>query len=323
MSQDPSGGDPRGQDLRGQSSTARGLPLWRSLLFVPVTVPRFVESAPTRGADGCILDLEDAIAPGDKARARTLVADAAASIAGHGLDVLVRINRPWRLALRDVEAAVGPHVTALALPKVADAGHVRGLAEVVEEVERERGLAAGHTRLVAMIETVEALPHARAIAVAHPRVVAMTLGGEDFCASAGMEPDPELLKSPSLEVLFAARAAGITPLGLVGSIAEFRDLDAFRAGVVMARRLGFEGSFCIHPAQVPVLNEAFSPAPEAVERARAIVAAYDRALAEGSGAIELDGAMIDVPVAERARATVAMAERIAQRVGESDGQGGG
>ena len=111
----------------------------------------------------------------------------------------------------------------------------------------------------------------------------------------------------------AARAAGRVPLGLVGSIAEFRDLDAFRAGVEAARRPGFEGSFCIHPAQVPIVNEAFSPTPAAIAEARAIVAAYDRALTDGKGAIELDGRMIDVPVAERARAVVALAERLAVR----------
>jgi citrate lyase subunit beta/citryl-CoA lyase len=292
---------------------SRPIPVWRSLLFVPVTVPRFVETAHTRGADGCILDLEDAVAPGEKAHARTLVAGAAASIAARGLDVLVRINRPWRLAVRDVEHSVSPHVCALALPKVADAGHVRGLAEVVGEVERERGLEVGHTRLVVMVETVEALPEARAIAAAHPRVAGITLGGEDFSVSAGMTPQPDLLVGPSQEVLFAARAAGCLALGLIGSIAEFRDLDAFRVAVEMAAHLGFEGSFCIHPAQVPVLNEVFSPSPDVVARARALVAAYDRALAEGLGAIELDGRMIDVPVADRARAVVEMAERIAAR----------
>src|SRR5919198_6192040 len=114
--------------------------MWRSLLYVPVTSERFVAKAHTRGADAIILELEDAVAPSEKERARALVPDAAARVAQNGAEVLVRINRPWRLAVRDVEAAVGPHVRGLVLPKVDSAEHVLAVAEVVADVERERGV---------------------------------------------------------------------------------------------------------------------------------------------------------------------------------------
>ena len=286
-------------------------PVWRSMLFVPANVERFVQQAHTRNADAYILDLEDAVAPSEKANAREKVSDAAATIASNGCDVLVRINRPWRMAVRDMERAVGKNVTALVLPKVADASHLRATAEVVAELEREIGLPLGHTKLVPMIETVAALPESRAIAAADPRVAAIVLGGEDFSASAGISPEAEALHGPNQEVLMAAHASGCLGLGVVGSIAEFNDLGKFRSSVERARRLGAQGSFCIHPAQVAVLNEVFSPPPEVVSAAKALVGSYDKAIAEGSGAIVHEGKMIDVPVAERARELVARAERIA------------
>jgi citrate lyase subunit beta/citryl-CoA lyase len=293
--------------------TGKELPLWRSMLFVPANVERFVNTAHTRGADAYILDLEDAIAPSEKESARKLAAAAASTIAAHRVDVLVRINRPWRLGLRDIEQSVGPDVCALVLPKVDDAEHVRAIAEVLDELERERGLTPGHTQLVPMIESAEALPRVVEIASAQDRVVAIVLGAEDFSASAGMAPDPDLLFGPNQQVLLAAHAAGCLPLGVVGSIAEFQDLDRYRQSVVTARRLGARGSFCIHPTQVAVLNEVFSPSPDAVQAARSLVDAYDQAWAEGLGAIVHEGKMIDVPVANRARAVLAAADQIAMK----------
>src|SRR6266700_5959277 len=111
------------------------LPVWRSMLFVPVTQRRFVEGAARRGADAIILDLEDSVAASEKERARALVAEAADTVSRGGADVVVRINRPLRLAVRDIEAAIGPRVLALALPKVDGLDHVRLLAEIVDEAE--------------------------------------------------------------------------------------------------------------------------------------------------------------------------------------------
>lgn len=293
--------------------TARQLPLWRSMLFVPANVARFVNAAHTRGADAYIIDLEDAVAPNQKNSARKLVASAASTIASHDVDVLVRINRPWRLAVRDIEESVSEEVTALVLPKADSPEHIRAVAETVDDLERERGLAAEHTQLVPMIESVAALPRCLEIAAAHSRVVGMVLGGEDFTASAGIEPDPDLLLGPNQHVLMAAQATGRLPLGIVGSIGQYQDLDKYRESVIGARRLGARGSFCIHPVQVPILNEVFSPSREEVEAARDLVFAYDRALADGRGAIVHNGKMVDVPVADRARAVLAAAEQIAAK----------
>ena len=292
---------------------ARPLPLWRSMLFVPTNVEKFVESAPTRGADAYILDLEDSIPMAQKAEARAMVREAAGKVGRTGADVVVRINRPWRLAVPDIEASVDANVCAFMVPKAADPGHIRAIAEILDEVEAEQGLEIGHTSLFPMIETTEAYFHATEIAKAHPRVVAMNLGSEDFALSAGMLPEDEGLFQPTLHILFAARAAGVLPLGFVGSIAEYRDRDKFRARVQQAARLGFLGSACIHPLQVDILNEEFTPAPELVEQSRGVIAAYDAAKAEGRGSIEYDGKMIDEPIIQRAEQTLARAAMIDTR----------
>jgi citrate lyase subunit beta / citryl-CoA lyase len=289
------------------------LPAWRSLLFVPVTAEKFVRTGADRGADGIILDLEDAVAPSEKERARTLIADAIPHVSRKGADVLVRVNRPWRLLVRDLEAAVIPGVAALMLTKVDSAELVHAVAEIVAELEAERGIALGKIQFVVLVETAAGFFRIEAIAKSHPRVVALSLGTEDFTADVGMMPDPEGLLYPKQHTLFAARAAGILPMGFVGSIADFRDQDAFRAIIRRSKRLGFVGASAIHPLQVPVLNEEFSPTAAEVERAERMVAAYDAAFAQGLGAVQFEGAMIDVPVVQRAENVIARAAAIARR----------
>lgn len=291
------------------------LPLWRSVLYVPANVERFVAKAHTRGADAVILDLEDAVLPDDKPAARAAVPEAAKRVGQAGADVLVRINRPWRMAFRDLEAVVGPAVAALAIPKVADASHVRAICEILDDLEAERGMAPGHTRLVAMVETASAWFRLEEVAKADPRVVALVVGSEDFALSTGMLPEPEGLFMPTLAGVIAARAAGIVPMGFMGSIADFRDRDTFRQRIRQARRLGFLGSMCIHPDQVAILNEEFAPSAEEVSFSRRVLAADAEARAAGRGSFALDGRMIDIPIVERARQTVARADAIAAKTG--------
>jgi citrate lyase subunit beta / citryl-CoA lyase len=289
------------------------LPIWRSMMFVPVNVDKFVEGAHTRGADVIILDLEDSILPKDKERARTLVTAAAPKVARSGADVLVRVNRPWRLCLRDLEAIVGPPVYGLMLPKTESPDHVHLVAEVLDELEAERGLPQGHTRLVAMIESASAFFRMREIAASHPRIVALTLGSEDFALSVGMVPEAEGLFYPKQQVVIAARAAGVLPLGFIGTVADYKDLEAFRATARRSRRIGFTGASVIHPSQIAILNEEFRPSPEEVAKARRVVDAFEFAQRGNQGAIEVDGKMVDIPVVERARRTLERHEAIERR----------
>lgn len=288
------------------------LPLWRSALFVPAIADKFIEKAHTRGADALQIDLEDSVPPERKAEARARVRAVAEQVAKGGADIVVRINRPWRLALPDLEATVSARVTAIVCPKVPHAQHVEAVAEVLEELEAERSLPIGHTRIVALVETAGALAEMGAIA-RHPRIVGMTVGSEDLALSMGMLPEPDGMYVPAMLCVAAARAAGKLPLGTLGSIAQFADRDAYRQQALRAKRLGFAGASCIHPAQVEILNEVFAPSAQEIAEAKRVIEAFDAARAQGLGAVALDGRMLDAPVVERARNVLAAAAAIAAR----------
>ena len=289
------------------------LPVWRSLLFVPVTQRHFVEGAAKRGADAIILDLEDSVAASEKERARTLVPEAAEIVSRGGADVVVRLNRPMRMTVRDLEAIIGPGVHAVALPKAESAQHVELVAEIMDELEAERGIPLGTTKMLAMVETASAFFRIAEIAKASSRLVGLNLGAEDFALSAGMLPEAEGLFMPKQMCVFAARGAGIMPLGFVGTVAEFHDLGGFRETVRRSRRLGFMGASVIHPSQVAILNEEFRASAAEIDHARRVVAAYDKALAEGVGAVTVDGKMVDVPIVERAKLLLERENAIAAR----------
>jgi citrate lyase subunit beta/citryl-CoA lyase len=301
---------------------SKDLPVWRSLLFVPVTQRRFVDGAARRGADGIILDLEDSVAASEKERARTLVPEAAQIVSRGGADVIVRINRPMRMTVRDLEAVIGPGVHAIALPKAESPEHVQLVTEIMDEIEAERGMTIGATKILGMVETASAFFRIAEIAKASPRLVALTLGAEDFALSAGMLPEAEGLFMPKQTCVFAARAAGIMPMGFVGTVAEFHDLDGFRETVRRSRRIGFIGASVIHPSQVAILNEEFRPSAAEADHAHRVVAAYDKALAEGVGAVTVDGKMIDVPVVERAKMLLEREAAIAAREEKTRALGG-
>ncbi|WP_292694972.1 CoA ester lyase [Mesorhizobium sp.] len=282
------------------------VPRWRSLLFVPAHVSRFVETAHERGADGVILDLEDSVPQDQKGEARKQLPECVAKVARNGASVLVRVNRGLRALAADLDAAVMAGVHALVLPKTDSADWVSEIANAVSELEQERDLPLGRIRFLAQIETPGALHRLAAIASAHPRMVAMALGPEDFGAAVGGAPEFDLLLTPNLSVLFAARAAGLLPLGFVGSIGDLSDTDKLREAAVRARRLGFAGALAIHPTQVAIFNEAFSPSDQELEWAHKVLAAENDASTQGRGAFALDGKMVDAPVVRRAREIIAM-----------------
>tara|TARA_B100001057_G_scaffold327678_2_gene327986 strand:+ start:35850 stop:36749 length:900 start_codon:yes stop_codon:yes gene_type:complete len=286
-------------------------PIWRSMLYVPATSEKFIEKAHERGADAIKIDLEDAVALAEKPRARNLVQSAAKTVARGGADVLVRINRPLRMAVDDLEASVWPEVHGLVLPKVESADHIGFLAEIITELENERDMQQGHIKLMALIETPRGYSNVREIAHSSERLSAIALGQEDFSAEMGMvEPEGMSLLSYYQTVQVAAREAGILPIGYPGSIAEFTDLELFKSNALIARRLGFDGGACIHPKQVPILNEAFTPTDEEIDRSERMVATYDAAMAAGDGAVAFEGKMIDVPVVARAERILSIRDRI-------------
>lgn len=283
--------------------------IWRSMLFVPAHVGKYVAAAHTRGADANILDLEDSVPLAQKAAARSILRDAAATVSQAGADALVRVNADDGELEQDLRAAVCGTVRALMLPKVETAARVRAIDARVSELERERGLDEGHTRLIAQIEDVRTLPAMDEIAGSSSRMHGMILGSEDFSVSVGMEPTAEALYLPNQQLVFACRRAGILPFGFPGSISLFRDLDELRRLVRRAREMGFVGSYAIHPDQVAVMNDEFQPSVEAVEHATALVAEHERQMAAGRGAFEFRGSMVDPPVVARAQEVLRRAGR--------------
>ncbi|MGX9575428.1 HpcH/HpaI aldolase/citrate lyase family protein [Mesorhizobium sp. f-mel] len=296
-----------GSDTIPAVRSATSVPRWRSLLFVPAHVAQFVENAHERGADGVILDLEDSVPQDRKGEARRQLTESVTKVGRKGASVLVRVNRGLRALAADLDVAVMAGVDALVLPKVESAEWVSEVANAVTGLELEKSLALGHIRFIAQIETPAALQRLPAIASAHPRIIAMALGPEDFSAAVGGAPEFDLLLAPNLAVLFAARAAGLLPLGFIGSISEFSDTRKLHEAAMHARRLGFAGALAIHPAQVAILNEAFSPGTEEIEWARRVVAAEMDTAGRGLCAFAMDGKMIDPPVVRRAREILALA----------------
>jgi len=271
------------------------LPAWRSLLYVPVLEGRFVAKAAGRGADTVILDCEDSIAPARKQEARAALAAAVPQARRPGGHALVRINRPLDMAVADIAAAVAAGADGLVLTKVMGADHVRLLAE----------LAAPGMRLVALVEDARRIGFESVNVDLNPALAALGVGGEDLATDLGAEATGDALDLPKRMGLLAARAAGILPLGFLGTVAGLSDPEGYRAMLRRSRALGFACATCVHPSQVAVINEEYGPRAEELDRARRMVAAFDAALAAGKGAAMFDGQMIDRPIVERAKALLA------------------
>lgn len=289
-------------------------PVWRTLLYVPTNASKFVEKAHTRGADAIQLDLEDSVPGSEKERARSMLPEAAKLVRRGGADVVVRINRPLALAVADITASVLPEVDAIAVTKAQSADHVRLLDELVTDLETQRGMEVGRIRFIVMVETPQAFQQIGKIAAATERIVAMSIGGEDFALSCGMAPNDVTLLHPKQHMIIAAAAAGIMPIGFLSSVADYGDLDKFREMVVRSRQFGFQGACCIHPSQVPIVNEAYSPGADEVAFAQRLIAADLEAQKAGRGSFAIDGKMIDIPVVERARRLLERHEAIQRRV---------
>jgi len=275
----------------------------RSLLYVPASSEKFLERAHERGADALILDLEDAVAPQEKTRARERLREAVPSAGRNGARVFVRINAG---DLADAEAACRAGAFGLFLPKVREPADVRRIEAHAARIER---VDARPLALVPMLEDPGAVLDARGIASASASVFALLTGSEDLATAMDDEPTPEVLRLPKLMVHLSAKAAGLRSFGLLRSVADFRDISGVERAAREARSFGFDGATCIHPSIVPILNAAFSASAEEIERAQRLVAAFEAAKAAGRGAFVFDGKMVDEPVVARARALLAKSEQ--------------
>jgi citrate lyase subunit beta/citryl-CoA lyase len=274
----------------------------RSLLFAPANHPRRSEKAFQVGADGVILDLEDAVALSEKAAARQ-AAGARLRSRPPGIYTVVRVNGlDTEHVLADLEAVVAVGVSAIMLPKVEAATDVRIADWLITQHERRQGLAAGSVELHAVVETARGLLAMEEIAAASPRLRRIAFGVADFTLDTGMEwsAGNRFLEWAGALVVTVSRASGLEPpLDTVHR--DLADAEGFRRAASAARSLGFQGKVCLHPDQVAIANEVFTPSEAEVAEAWAIHAAFTEAEQIGQASIQLNGRFIDYPIARRAR----------------------
>lgn len=283
----------------------------RSLLFVPGNRANMLEKALGFAPDAYVPDMEDSVPAEEKANARDVTVSFLARLATTGRLVVPRVNSiDSGLMEEDLEAVVGPHIFGVSVGKVRSADDIKYISAVIERLERRVGVRPGSTRLVPWLEVARAIVNAYEICVASPRIVGVAFGAEDFTNDMGIprtEDDSEVAYPRSV-VCVAARAADV--LALDTPYFSFRDPEGLRKNALAARRQGFKGKFAIHPAQVDIINEAFSPSAEEIEHARRVVAAFEEAERQGRGSTSLDGKVIDVPVVKRARQVLEVARAL-------------
>ena len=270
----------------------------RSMLYLPGSSQRMMAGAGTRGADVLVLDLEDGVHPDMKATAREQVRGALDRYDWGGAEVFIRANAvetPWGAS--DVAMIAEVHAQGALLPKCEDAKSVADVA---------RRLGSG-IPLFLMVETVEGILEAGALACA-PNVAGLVFGAADYRESlrAGRLPDESELLFARMQILHAARAAGIEAFDTPWF--EYKDIDGLEISANRARQLGFDGKTAIHPSQVPVIHRAFSPTPEEVARARRIIEVMEKASAEGKNVATLDDEMVEALHLNEARRVLSRCE---------------
>jgi len=279
----------------------------RTVLFSPGDQPELLRKAPGSGADVIVFDLEDAVAPGKKAAGREAVRDVVSEI-DPDAELCVRVNRIGEGGERDVEAVFGdadPAVDSVMLPKVGSAAAVEDLADLLAEHGHE-------LPVLALLETAGGVLNAEAIADADP-TDAVLLGAEDLAADIGASRTPEgteILHARE-HVVLAASSASVDAIDTLYT--DFEDTEGLAEDAEFARDLGFDGKMAIHPAQVPVINDAFTPGEEAVEWARKVLDARDEAAENDVGVFAVDGEMIDAPL-------IAQAEDVVRRYEAATGE---
>lgn len=278
----------------------------RSVLYMPGSNARALEKAKTLPADSLVLDLEDAVSPDQKITARSQVVEAVKA-GGYGYrEMVIRVNgldTQW--AEEDILAVATAPVAAVCVPKVESAEQVLRVVELLEQ-----GGADPAVTVWAMIETPRGVVNVQSIAAAHPRLSLLMMGTSDLAKEMRIPHTPDRIGfiAALSECVLAARLNGLDALD--GVHLDLHDEDSLRRICEQGRNLGFDGKTLIHPNQIAVTNEVFSPKAEDVERAGRIIAAFTQAEAEGKGVVVVDGKLVENLHVDEARRTLAIAEAI-------------
>ncbi|MFH1160645.1 MAG: aldolase/citrate lyase family protein [bacterium] len=276
-----------------------------SRLYLPGNTPALMINAGIHHPDGVILDLEDAVAPDKKDEARFLVRNALRGVDFYGAERMVRINQGER-GLADLDFVIPHTVNLILLPKCEEADEVLSINLRIQELRKKHKIPHP-VWIMSIIESAKGVLNAYPIASSSEHVVAIAIGLEDYTADLGTRRTSEGTESffARSMVVNAARAAGIQPIDSVFS--DIADMEGLRENVLRSKALGFDGMGCIHPRQIRVIHETFTPSPEEIEKAKKIVLAFDEAEAKGLGVVALGSKMIDLPVVKRALNTIKLA----------------
>jgi citrate lyase subunit beta/citryl-CoA lyase len=269
--------------------------------MVPVHKPRFVNKCWLRDADVVTLDIEDSVLPSEKEFARSQLREAIRIAAQGGADIFVRINSEKEMFFKDIAASMYPGLAGIHLPKAESPWDVMEAEKIISELEIERGFKPGSVALHLAVETARGFLLLEKIIAASRRVRLVNIGQEDFSRNISVELiDGDELVIPNFLMVITATAYGVIPVGLVASIANFRDKENFRKIVRNSVKAGLKGAGGIHPDQIPILNAGFSPSKDQVGLARRVIDIFEESKRMGDGAIALDGRMIDKPLVDRA-----------------------
>ena len=288
--------------------------LLRSLVFVPGNRANMLARALGFGADVVMVDLEDSVPPGEKAAACELAVAWVPRLSAAGRRVMVRVNSlDTGLAAGELAAVVSSQLAGISIGKGNTAWDLQQVDRLLAPLESNAGIPPGSVKVIPWIETAMAIVHVYEMARASQRIVGIAFGAEDYTNDMGVARSDFGAECyyARAAVAVAARAAGVAALD--GPFVGFRDPDGLRTDAGAARQLGYTGKFAIHPAQIDIINETFSPQPDDVAYARRVVAAWDAAAAAGRGSLSIDGRMVDVPVVKRAQNLLAQVAAIAGR----------
>ena len=309
-----------GKCMKETERTTRSSLVRRSKLFVPVNREEFVEKAWTREADCIILDLEDSIAPGEKASARKLVKDVIPIVSRGGVDIQVRINRAFQE--EDLDAVIMEGLAAVMIPGSESAEDIQHIDRMVTQMEQERGIPRGKIEFDLIIETARGIINVETIANSCPRIVQINLGQADLSVDMGfsrsMEITFEQYSYAESRLLYAARAAGVQCCGLgAQNNIDFRNITLSQEHMIdacrHAFRTGYSGAMLVHPGWVRAANEGYAPSQRDLDQARYLKQVLEEAHAEGKGSVSVNGRMYDVADIRYVNSIVERGDAIAMR----------